>query len=146
MTIQRKPKKRARTKRTLPDAARPYMWVKGQSGNPKGRPPGTFSLAGRLKSQLEDPASSSTIVETKATELGLDPEKTDIASVLTASLLQEALNGNGQLLKEILTRIDGVIVDPAPLPGSDIEEDPHMNEKELETRVLRAIKRRADHE
>lgn len=33
---------------------RPWLYKKGQSGNPKGRPPGTFSMKEYVKRKLKD--------------------------------------------------------------------------------------------
>lgn len=88
------------------EVGRQYRWKKGKSGCPAGRPRGVTSLSKILRDQLDDPASSNQQTTKRALQMGLDPEHTTIAAVLTQATIQEALEGKGSLIKEIFSRID----------------------------------------
>jgi len=65
-------------------------FVKGQSGNPLGRPKDSFSITRLIREALE-----------------AQDEKQ--AKQLAQALILNAAKGNGTAIKEIMSRIDGVI-------------------------------------
>jgi hypothetical protein len=76
-------------------------WKPGQSGNPKGRPPGALSITSLAIKLLSDN----------------DEEK---AKKLARAIVEGATKGNPALVKELLDRIDGKVADKV---GQD-EEHP----------------------
>ena len=72
-------------------------FVKGQSGNPAGRPPSKVSVVQRLKERLIE-----------------HPEEVD---QIVVSLIKQAKLGNMIAAKEILDRIDGRVVERHKLEG-----------------------------
>src|SRR4030042_3519824 len=69
---------------------------KGQSGNPKGRPPGSLSLISLLKQELAETIKSRT------------GEEMEIARALMKKLVQRALTEDDiKAIKEILDRVEG---------------------------------------
>ena len=121
---------------------RAYRWKPGQSGNPKGRPVGNVSLAKTMRDQLNERASLVPAIRAKAERLGLDPMRTTIGAVLVLSMIYDAaLEGNATVAKEIMQRIDGIVVDPAK-PNVDDNAHERLPLPELEEKVLRALKRR----
>jgi hypothetical protein len=71
-------------------------WKPGQSGNPKGRPPKLVSITSYLKKDL------ATIDEKTG--------KT-YAEIVAQKLIDLALGGDLEAIKEILNRIDGKVLD-----------------------------------
>ena len=124
------------------DRIKPYRWKPGQSGNPKGRPKGITSLAKLLRDQLNERASLVPAIRIKAEALGLDSMRTTVGAVLMLSLINDATNeGNATIAKEIIQRIDGIVVDPAK-PSVDDDAHERIPLADLEVRVKRALKRR----
>ena len=79
-------------KKTLPEGMTP--WKKGQSGNPNGRPKGTFSFIPLLKNALK--------------EMHLDTNKSK-AKVVVEKLIEKAIQENDIVaMKELMNRIDGM--------------------------------------
>lgn len=77
-----------------------YSWKPGQSGNPKGRPPGARNITTNLKELLEleietvDPLTDEKIVM-------------PVAAILNARLVRSALDGSEKAIREIYDRIEG---------------------------------------
>lgn len=90
----------------LVEASKPYHWIKGQSGNPKGRPKKDRTLASILRDQLKEMAINVPEIEAKARFLNLDPKTTSIGSVLTQSIVCKAIEGNAGATKDIMDRVD----------------------------------------
>ena len=66
-------------------------WVKGQSGNPNGRPKGTLSLVSLLKQQLLDnPGEAKEIVK---------------------AFVEQGKVGDMRAIEELLNRIDGKVIE-----------------------------------
>ena len=76
-----------------------HQWRKGQSGNPKGRPPGR-SLTDRL-----------------AAALNADDGR--IAGEIVEALIRQALKGRRDALRDIFDRIDGKPTARVELSGPD---------------------------
>jgi hypothetical protein len=71
--------------------SKPWLFKPGQSGNPSGRPKGSVSITHYIRKALE--------------------ECDDVrAKELADSLINNAINGNAGAIKEVLSRIDGPVV------------------------------------
>lgn len=69
-------------------------WKKGQSGNPRGRPPNPLCLTSRLKEMLGEVCPH-------------DKQKRTWLEVIVEKTLKLAREGNPVVIKEILERVDG---------------------------------------
>lgn len=72
------------------DRIRPFMWKKGQSGNPGGRPRNE-SLTARLRRVLAQ-----------------EHNGREIADLIAERIVKEALSGKFPFAKELLDRLEGV--------------------------------------
>lgn len=79
-----------------------HQWKPGQSGNPKGRP--KFSLVGILKDLLQ--------------EIPEGQKETEAVRLMRIAL-DKALEGDGQMLRDIINRTDGM---PRQKIGFDTED------------------------
>ena len=77
----------------------------GQSGNPKGKPKGTISLAAQLRKALKR------TVQTK------DGTRMKTYDAVVAKAIQSALQGDSAMMKLIFDRVDGRVRDPEPEQG-----------------------------
>ena len=94
-------------------------WVKGQSGNPNGRPKKSTSwseIANDLLDSNEIMIVYSTSKETKDLHLKVDKNKT-IRHAIVSALINEAMSGNIQAIKELYDRTEG-----KPAQKLEIEE------------------------
>lgn len=73
------------------------LFKKGKSGNPSGRPLGSFSLVAMLKNKLQEHAK----------DMGRD-EKETYAHVLVEKVINLAINGDTALIKDLINRVDGM--------------------------------------
>lgn len=73
-----------------------HCWRKGQSGNPKGRPPGHRNLAAALTAVLHETVS----VEVN----GHEREITKLEAV-TRQLVDQAVEGDPRLMRELIAEI-----------------------------------------
>ena len=73
-------------------------FAKGQSGNPKGRPPKDLTLTSIIKDLLEKPCPH-------------DSSKT-WRYALAEQWLEQCYRGNPQLIKELIDRLEGKVVQP----------------------------------
>jgi hypothetical protein len=71
-----------------------HQWVKGESGNAKGRPRGSVSLTTELRRRLGDGEEGQRIIE-----------------ALVNRALQGALRGDYKFFNMIMERVDGKVVD-----------------------------------
>ena len=103
-------------------------WKKGQSGNPKGRPKKGSSwseIAPDLLDSSEIMIQFKTSKKTQSLHIKTDDDKT-IRHAVVAALINEALHGNIQAIKELYDRTDGrapqkIEIEEAILPtGFDI--------------------------
>lgn len=106
-----RPKKqvtKTKGKQRLPDAARPFMWKPGQSGNPKGRPPKGACLTSLLKEFLEQ--------QTTLTKDG-KPLNRSWMEVFIEAMVMGAIKGKVEYGKEIFNRVEGRV--PLALQNPD---------------------------
>lgn len=89
-------------------------WRKGQSGNPKGRPPKDLSLTSLIKEYLEQVPDI----------IGNDGEKNTKTwlELIALAWLTGAADGNQALLKELLDRLDGKPESKVRLTGGTIAD------------------------
>lgn len=80
-----------RKKRTLPEAARKYMWKPGQSGNPGGRP----KKLTRILDVLLD------------AKVPNDPKKRSYKKLFVEAFLKRAIAKSDVAAKEIFDRVEG---------------------------------------
>lgn len=80
-------------------------WKKGQSGNPNGRPKREWTWSGALQAAME-----------KSEKDGI-PVKTHVAK----ALVKEALTGNVQAIKELMSRMDGMPQQPTDITSGGKE-------------------------
>jgi hypothetical protein len=73
------------------DRIRPFMWKKGQSGNPGGRPKNE-SMTARLRRVLAQ-----------------EHNGREIADLIAERLVKEALSGKHPFIKELLDRVEGPV-------------------------------------
>lgn len=78
----------------LPEALEKNKWKKGQSGNPDGRPVGSVSIVEGIKRKL----------------LEIEPanKKTYLELFLSKLFLKAIHDGNEQLMKDMINRVDGM--------------------------------------
>ncbi len=95
--------------RVKSEVSKGMVFAPGVSGNPKGKPPGAFSLVALLKKKLQECPPG----ENKKTyaELLID-------RVLRASVIE----GNVPMLKDIVDRVDGKAVQTMVVENEDDEE------------------------
>src|SRR5262245_37311436 len=74
-------------------------FVKGQSGNPKGRPPKHECLTSLLKEELENISSA-------------DKEGRTWKELIVLATLKLAMKGNAAALREVWERVDGKVRHP----------------------------------
>ena len=88
-------------------------WVKGQSGNPKGRPPKRVSITSLVKEILDEvPEEGKPGVK--------NTEGKTWAELVAAALVRGAVEGNSAHLKELLERMEGSsYIGATRLPNND---------------------------
>lgn len=87
------------------------LWKPGQSGNPKGRKPGSKSLVKCIQEQLDRKAAEVPVAVDLCEKFGLDPNECTMHEVFGAAGLIQALSGDSRIFKEILERQDGKVPD-----------------------------------
>ena len=97
-----------------------YLWKKGQSGNPAGKPKGSYSLVSLLKKQLEDiPAG----------------HKKTYGQIIIDRIFNKAISeGNEQIIKLIINYIDGLPVQRTENTNTNFNFN-DMDDKELEKKI-----------
>jgi hypothetical protein len=73
-----------------------HSWKKGQSGNPKGRPPGHRNLAAALTAVLHESVS-----------VAIDGEEREMTKLeaVTRRLVDKAVNGDPRVMQQLLAEI-----------------------------------------
>ena len=77
-------------------------WQPGQSGNPKGRPPGSQSITTHLKALLER-----SIAAPRSEFLDKSERKITGSQLIALKLLTKAAAGDLQAIRETLDRLEG---------------------------------------
>lgn len=77
-------------------------WVKGQSGNPKGKPRGTFSMTAELRRMLDQP-----VLDKDGKPVKLYGRNMLYREAAILGLLNAGVKGNVLANTEIFNRIDG---------------------------------------
>ena len=96
-------------------------FVKGVTGNPQGRPPGTLSITEAIRARLK---------ETGTLKNG---EKKQYLAILVDEIIKMALiEGDVQMVKEIWHAIDGMPKQSIGLKGDLDVSDHSFNDKEFE--------------
>lgn len=96
-------------KKHLPEALEKNKWVKGQSGNPKGRPEGSVSIVEGIKKKL--------------LEIEPDNKKTYLELFLSKLFLKAIKEGNEQLMKDMINRVDGMPKQSLDMSGESFKID-----------------------
>lgn len=127
-----------------------YRWRKGQSGNPRGRPPLPFTLTQRLRDRMFSPAPRE-VVEKYWTE-PKDQKGKQWVDVYVEAALYAATRKNdldSAAYKEIYLRLEGkapdVPFDPAKADGPEVIEPAtgdSADQYKLATGILRELVRR----
>ena len=99
----------------------PYRFKPGQSGNPGGRPKGRVSMISRVRKHMDTTlAREVPWCVKKAKELGLDLSGgVTVGDVVARALPYYAAKGQGQMMRELLDRIDGKVPDTTLVGGLD---------------------------
>jgi hypothetical protein len=73
-----------------------HLFQKGESGNPNGRPKGTFSIVGMIKEKLQETPEG---------------QKETYAQLLVKKYMHKALvEGDDKIIRDLVDRIDGKAV------------------------------------
>ncbi|MCX6718423.1 MAG: DUF5681 domain-containing protein [Candidatus Staskawiczbacteria bacterium] len=72
---------------------KPWLFKKGQSGNPNGRPSGSVSITAEIKKKLQ--------------EIPEGQQKSYLELLINRILKQAVVDGNEQMIKQIWNYIDG---------------------------------------
>lgn len=72
---------------------KPWLFHKGQSGNPAGRPPGSVSITAEIKKKLQ--------------EVPEGQQKSYLDLLINRIVKQAVVDGNEQMIKQIWNYIDG---------------------------------------
>jgi len=73
---------------------KPWLFKKGQSGNPSGRPAGSISITAEIKKKLQ--------------EIPEGQQKSYLELLINRILKQAVVDGNEQMIKQIWSYVDGV--------------------------------------
>lgn len=122
------------------EASKPYRWKPGHV--PTNKPlPKLKTLTVILRTQLEEPAICNPSARQAAEQQGLDPEHSTCGSVLAAVMIAIAINGDTDVMKEILNRVDGKVVEAVQLNIGPISQG--LKDEELEDKVRTILLRKA---
>ena len=94
----------------------------GQSGNPKGRPPGELALPKRLRPILSEPASAFPWSRRVANRLGFDERETErmqVGDLVAHSALYHACTDKARYFVELCNRFDGKVADRVEVEGGE---------------------------
>lgn len=116
--MEEQPKKQGSNRRLPPVETR---FKKGQSGNPKGRPPKELCLTSLVKEELEQQA------KTKEGKLLFNKDGTPktYAQLLAGAIVSQAAKGNRTALQQLWERVDGKV--PIKLEHAGANGNPEIN-------------------
>lgn len=101
--MSEKPEKQG-LKKGRPEPPLKSRWKKGQSGNPKGRPPKELCLTSLVKAELELQAEQGgQLLRNK------DGSPKTWAQILATAIVRQAARGNATALAQLWERLDGKI-------------------------------------
>lgn len=90
-----------------PKTDKPWLFQKGQSGNPNGRPPGTHSLSTIVKQRLsENPGELKEIIQSL-----FDMAKKDVNAI---KLIWQYMDGMPQQNLDLKGQIEQIVIKRAP--------------------------------
>jgi Family of unknown function (DUF5681) len=95
------------------DNQRATQWKKGQSGNPKGRPPNTTSLTALRRQEMNNLCP---LINPKTQQ----PYNKTWSELIVMATMSLAIQGNATALREVWERFDGRVLHAAlgPIEGS----------------------------
>lgn len=124
----------------------PYRWKRGRSGNPRGRPKESGSLAAALRRAGVRPANSRAELIELAQQLGMDPEECRHIDVLAGLILEcitqlliRTIKGNhraGDKLVGLLQVLSRSLEGDDPLAGGEYDPDAARRAVENVSRML----------
>lgn len=123
------------------EASKPYRWKPGHAPVNQKHLPKLKTLTVILRTQLEEPAICNPSAKQAAEQQGLDPEHSTCGSVLAAVMIATAINGDTDVMKEILNRVDGKVVEAVQLNIGPISQG--LKDEELEDKVRSILLRKA---
>ncbi len=88
------------------NTGKPYRWVKGQSGNKNGRPRKDLSIISIVKSVIDQPADERWL------DICDKGKGLSWRQAIAKALLVGAVKGHPVLMKELLDRLEGKVVQP----------------------------------
>lgn len=105
------------------NTAKPWLWTKGKSGNPKGRPPKERSVTNCIREILEQTEFQGQTINGGR----------KVAWAIAEALVKGALQGDIQFIKEIIDRIEGK---PIQVLASSEDEMNSIQERMMEYESL----------
>ena len=117
---------------------KPFEFIKGQSGNPNGRPPGK-SMTTILKDLLE---KKMTLSKDPFTGEDLKNEKFAIREILMMRLLAMGIKGDRYAIESILDRVEGKANQPVEHSGGLLVGNISLEQKADQVMALLGIKTR----
>ncbi len=99
-----------------PQNLRPKPWKKGESGNPKGKAPGTISLESRIRKLLEGDELPKSLKDAIKAQCGTDKKAID--AMIMVGMLQ-AIQGDANWFKAVLEHGYGKPIAKVESTGKD---------------------------
>jgi hypothetical protein len=94
-------------------------WKKGKSGNPNGRPVGSFSVVEAIKRKLQ--------------EINPADQRTWLESLIETIFQKSVIDKDTTMIKEMITRIDGLPVQHIDATTNGQSLNKALDEAEIET-------------
>jgi len=103
---------------------KPWLFQPGQSGNPAGKPPGTLSMIGLLKQELEN-------IPDELKDKPIEERKNWARKIVKKWLENAGDKGEQKAIDSIVDRTDGPVKQAVELSGG-VEVKIELNDKEKE--------------